>query len=385
MEKEVAAARANTNGEEEKAKQRIVSLSDALDEVRSRERRLEEQRHHLELSLASSQAEVNELTVRLTGCEGAHREMQGLVARLEDGKRDIEDKLASVSAILREARTRSRPGTPTTRARGATAAARSAGSPWRTSASSTSRVDVGGGGNGLIDLDTVRNGVRDIVGRAACAEKERDELRQELSTSRRLNDDLALKSAALEQKLSKQKERMSGSEEQLRKLEQKVSLSDVTLANQDEELLKRERDMREISSRLAASSKELEEMRRQGSSSEEEATRSLREMERASGEERRRAREAVQEAEAQVARLEAQKKGLAAEQGRLQSVIAERNEEVKVSEGLRLTVVFTYYQLRALRSQVFPPEEIRSCISKLSSAAGPPWWDCGCRIVVSER
>ena len=47
-----------------------------------------------------------------------------------------------------------------------------------------------------------------------------------------MNDDLSLRNASLEQKLSKQRERMAGSEEQLRKLEQKVSLSDITLANQ---------------------------------------------------------------------------------------------------------------------------------------------------------
>ena len=324
LEKEIAATRANTEGEEEKAKQRIVTLTDALDDVRARERRLEEQRHNLELTLASSQTDVNELTVQLTGCEGRLSEMRGLVERLEGGKKDLEVKLANVSAILRDARARSRPATPT-RAR-----SRGADSPWRASASSMSQVD-GSVGNGLVDIETVRNGIRDIVSRATGAERERDDLREELSTSRRKNDDLALRNASLEQKLATQRERMAGSEEQLRKLEQKVSLSDITLANQDEELLRRERDVRDISTRLEASSKQLEEMRRRGSSSEEEAARSLRESEKRAGEERRKAREAAKEAEAQVARLEAQKKGLVAEQVRLQSMIAERDAEIKVS------------------------------------------------------
>ena len=325
LEKEIVAVRANTDGEEEKSKQRIVTLTDALEDVRARERRLEEQRHNLQLTLASSQAEVNDLTVKLTGCEGRLSEMRSLVEKLEGGKRDLEVKLANVSAILKDARSRSRPATPTrTRSRGAD-------SPWRASATSMSQVDSSAsGGNGLVDLETVRNGVRDIVGRATGAERERDELREELSTSRRLNDDLTLRNASLEQRLAKQRERVAGSEEQLRKLEQKVSLSDITLANQDEELLRRERDAREISARLEASARQLEEMRRRGSSSEEEAARSLREAEKRAGEERRRAREAAKEAETQVARLEAQKKGLAAEQVRLQAAIAERDAEIKV-------------------------------------------------------
>lgn len=362
----MAATRANTDGEEEKAKQRVVTLTDALDAVRARERRLEEQRHNLELTLASSQAEVNELTVRLTGCEGRLSEMHGLVERLEGGRKDLEVKLANVSAILRDARSRSRPATPT-RSRGAVA--RGAGSPWRTP--SQADGNGGGGGNGLIDFETVRDGVREIVGRATGAERERDELREELSTARRLNDDLSLKSASLEQKLAKQKERMSGSEEQLRKLEQKVSLSDITLANQDEELLKRERDVRDISSRLEASSKRLEEMRRRGSSSEEEATRSLREMEKRTGDERRRAREAAKEAEAQMARLEAQKKGLAAEQIRLQTAIAERDAEIKVRIILErkkgfLSALDRLYPISFIRIS-FPPKI--SFISKSSSSA----------------
>ena len=343
LEKEIVSARANTDGEEEKSKQRIVTLTDALDDIRVREKRLEEQRHNLQLNLASSQADVNDLTVKLTGCEGRLSEMRSLVEKLEGGKRDLEVKLGNVSAILRDARSRSsRPATPT-RTR-----SRAADSPWRASATSLSQVDGGGGGgggNGLVDLETVRNGVRDIVGRATGAERERDELREELSTSRRLNDDLTLRNASLEQRLAKQRERVAGSEEQLRKLEQKVSLSDITLANQDEELLRRERDAREMSARLEASARQLEELRRRGSSSEEEAARSLREAEKRAGEERRRAREAAKEAEAQVARLEAQKKGLAAEQVRLQAAIAERDAEIKVrirTSSVRFQIPFKF-------------------------------------------
>ena len=115
--------------------------------------------------------------------------------------------------------------------------------------------------------------------------------------------------------------------------------------------MRREKDVREISSRLESSSKQLEEMRRRGSSSEEEASRSLREMEKRSGEERRRAREAAKEAEAQVARLEAQKKGLAAEQVRLQTSIAERDAEIKV-RNIK-TIRFRLYPVSFIRISVW--------------------------------
>ena len=53
-----------------------------------------------------------------------------------------------------------------------------------------------------------------------------------MNTLKRQNDEMIVNSVTLEQQLQKQKEKMIGSEEQLRKLEQKVSLSDISLANQ---------------------------------------------------------------------------------------------------------------------------------------------------------
>lgn len=61
MERDVLTARAMMTGGEESARQKVATLTDALDELRMRERRLEEQRHNLELTLASSREEVKDL------------------------------------------------------------------------------------------------------------------------------------------------------------------------------------------------------------------------------------------------------------------------------------------------------------------------------------
>ena len=55
------AAKAVMSEGESSAKQRVTTLTDALEELRYRERKLEEQRHQLELTLAASQEEVKEL------------------------------------------------------------------------------------------------------------------------------------------------------------------------------------------------------------------------------------------------------------------------------------------------------------------------------------
>ncbi len=300
-----------------------MTIPQSLEELRVRERKLEAQRHNLEMSLSSSQRSVNDLTVQLTGCEGRLVETQALVAGLEENKRDLERKLASVSGILKEARSSSRPSTPTRRP-ASSSRSRGSSSPWRQQ--SFSQVDGGGGS----DIDSLRGSVRDLLGRVSNLEAERDDLEEQLREARRKNADLEVQKLSADQQLQKQREKMAGSEEQLRKLEQKISLSDITLANQDEDLLRRGREMKDISTRLDSTSRQLDELRRQGSSSEEE-TRSLRAKEKKWEEERRRLAEAAREAEAVAVRLEVQKKGMAAEQARLQAAVGEKDAELKVS------------------------------------------------------
>ncbi len=72
--------------------------------MRQRERRLEAQRHNLELSLASSRKEVNDLRVSMSAYEARTTEMRQALARGDAAKRDLETKLSTVSVILRELR-----------------------------------------------------------------------------------------------------------------------------------------------------------------------------------------------------------------------------------------------------------------------------------------
>jgi hypothetical protein len=53
-----------------------------------------------------------------------------------------------------------------------------------------------------------------------------------VSTLKRQNDELLMNTVHLEGQLNKSKQKINGTEEQLRKLEHKVSVSDVSIANQ---------------------------------------------------------------------------------------------------------------------------------------------------------
>ncbi len=122
LEKDLNAMRSIMTGEEQQAERKVATMAEvrttakiesqeyfnkslnckALEDVRLRERRLEEQRHSLELQLASTQQEVKDLTVKLTGCEGRVGELRLTAGRAEAAKRDLEGKLSTVCGILRE-------------------------------------------------------------------------------------------------------------------------------------------------------------------------------------------------------------------------------------------------------------------------------------------
>ena len=137
----------------------------------------------------------------------------------------------------------------------------------------------------------------------------RDDALRQVDSLKRQNDGLLVNTVSLEQKLQKERERIFGSEEQLRKLEQKISISDINLATQvklrtfppslaslsrkrslsrqilindviwsiitfafiyllflsyqDEDLIRRERELKDIQSKLEQATHELGSLKRQ--------------------------------------------------------------------------------------------------------------------------
>ena len=114
LERDLGTARSLMTGEESTAKERISALTEALDDLRLRERKLEQQRHDLELALTASKREVQDMNVRMRGYEGRVVEMKAVVAALEAAKKDLEGKLTSVYSVFRGGGG-GRPGTPSRR------------------------------------------------------------------------------------------------------------------------------------------------------------------------------------------------------------------------------------------------------------------------------
>jgi rootletin len=73
----------------------------ALDDSRRSERRLDEQRHNLEVALGNANSDINDLKLKLSGSEGRVNALEAQLARTEGAKRDVEFKLSSIHSSLR--------------------------------------------------------------------------------------------------------------------------------------------------------------------------------------------------------------------------------------------------------------------------------------------
>lgn len=73
----------------------------ALEDSRRAEKRLDDHRNNLEISLDGVNGEAAELRLKLSGSEGRVNALEAQLARLEGTKRDIEFKLSSIVSSLR--------------------------------------------------------------------------------------------------------------------------------------------------------------------------------------------------------------------------------------------------------------------------------------------
>jgi rootletin len=230
LEKELVTLKTSTTSDQEGYQQRISSLNQALEEMRGRERKLEDQRHNLEICLSNANKDVKDLNIKLTGQDGRMGELYTTIVRLESSKKEVESRLSSVATLIHHVRSsssnsRSRPTTPTRTSR---QTVRRSSSPWPPTSKNV---------NDEVDIDQVKSDVKDLIGKISHAEKERDEALHHVASLKRQNDELLVNTVGLEDQVAKQRKKALGTEEQLRKLEHKVSLSDASLGNQVRESL----------------------------------------------------------------------------------------------------------------------------------------------------
>ncbi|KAL9897900.1 ciliary rootlet coiled-coil, rootletin isoform 1-T1 [Glossina fuscipes fuscipes] len=208
---ELGRARCHANQEEHRFHNREQELVARIEEARSREKRLEDQKHNLEVCLADATQQIQELKARLGGAEGRIRALDEQLACAELHKRDAEHKLHSVIHTLRRIAgiqmdgsvnlshrlvSPSRRYSPIRSVAGAVAS-----SCHDYDARSTSNCPEGP--TLEIDPDLIRKGVRCLMHQVAQIEREKDDLKMQLSSARKQLQDAADQQLKCETKVSK--------------------------------------------------------------------------------------------------------------------------------------------------------------------------------------
>ncbi|KAJ2947625.1 hypothetical protein O0L34_g17426 [Tuta absoluta] len=173
---DLAACRQRGAELEEACRARDQELVLRLEDCRSKERRLEELKHNLEVCLADATQQIQELKARLGGSEGRCRALEASLTQCEAGKRDAEAKLSSIVHALRRVCGVQPDGSVQAAARRRLASPSRRYSPHRGRDHSEDR-------NEIIDVDPemIKKGVRNLMHEVCQIERERDDFKSQMN------------------------------------------------------------------------------------------------------------------------------------------------------------------------------------------------------------
>nr|XP_032516165.1 rootletin [Danaus plexippus plexippus] len=98
---DLAHARTRAAGLEDALRDREQELVLRLEDCRSKERRLEELKHNLEVCLADATQQIQELKTRVGASEGRCRALEASLSQSESSRREVEAKLSTVAHCLK--------------------------------------------------------------------------------------------------------------------------------------------------------------------------------------------------------------------------------------------------------------------------------------------
>ncbi|XP_066581176.1 centrosome-associated protein CEP250 [Prorops nasuta] len=171
---ELQRLRLRADEEDERWRGREQELVERLDDSRCRERKLEDQKHNLEVCLADASQQLQELKARLGGSDGRVRALDTQLSQLEAAKREVEQKLSSIGATLRRIAGIQMDGSVSIPFKLMSPSRR--WSPARVQDHGDTNRDL------MLDVDpeAVRKGVRSLMQQVAQIERERDDYETEL-------------------------------------------------------------------------------------------------------------------------------------------------------------------------------------------------------------
>lgn len=234
---ELGRARCKSNQDEHRWHAREQELLGRMEEGRGREKRLEDQKHNLEVCLADATQQIQELKARLGGAEGRVRALDDQLSVTECSRKDMENRLSSVGHTLRRIAGIQMDGSVSQPYRMLSPSRRY--SPARRGVDHDyERGSVAGDGCVVLDVDPemVRKGVRTLMQQVAQIERERDDYKAQLCTAKKQLHEGAEQYSRSENKVSKLQQTLRAAQEDKANTEAKLAQKESALGHVEEQL-----------------------------------------------------------------------------------------------------------------------------------------------------
>ncbi|KAH1021371.1 hypothetical protein HUJ04_010892 [Dendroctonus ponderosae] len=218
-----------------------------LEDSRVKEKRLEDQKHNLEVCLVDATQQIQELKVvevvaKLGGAEGRVRALETQLTQLECAKREIEQKLFSVVSTLRRI--------------GGIQLDGSVSMPYRLLSPSRRWSPARGheDKDGSIDVDpeVVRKGVRNLMQQVAQIERERDDYKTQVVTAKKQLQEAQDTQSKGDHKMTKVLQSLRTLQEEKGNLEATLGQKNMELQAQNDVLLKKTEEAKQMREKVVS-------------------------------------------------------------------------------------------------------------------------------------
>ncbi|XP_048516967.1 rootletin [Dendroctonus ponderosae] len=213
-----------------------------LEDSRVKEKRLEDQKHNLEVCLVDATQQIQELKAKLGGAEGRVRALETQLTQLECAKREIEQKLFSVVSTLRRI--------------GGIQLDGSVSMPYRLLSPSRRWSPARGheDKDGSIDVDpeVVRKGVRNLMQQVAQIERERDDYKTQVVTAKKQLQEAQDTQSKGDHKMTKVLQSLRTLQEEKGNLEATLGQKNMELQAQNDVLLKKTEEAKQMREKVVS-------------------------------------------------------------------------------------------------------------------------------------
>ncbi|XP_012287068.1 rootletin isoform X2 [Orussus abietinus] len=320
---ELGRLRARADEEDERWRAREQELLVRLEDSRCRERKLEDQKHNLEVCLADASQQIQELKARLGGSEGRVRALDAQLSQLEVAKKEVEQKLSSVGSTLRRIAGIQLDGSVNIPFKLMSPSRR-----WSPARVHHDHCEAGRDIVLDVDPEAVRKGVRCLMQQVAQIERERDDYKTELSNLRKQLAEAHENQTKTESKLTSVLSNLRILQDEKNVLDSKLTQKQAAFQAQAEALQQKSGEtehMREKITTLELTISSESEGREQSKDKSEKMKQAINRLEN----EKRSLQEELSRNESRATKLELQRMSLEGDLQRLQMILQEKDANIQ--------------------------------------------------------